>query len=186
MNQEIEFFLKHFNEKRQDYQDPKITLKDKTLLIINEEIEKVNLIGMIIISLLGPFIISFTLTQKQFPPSTIIIFIGFGIIWFVVTLYKRIQKIQANNNIKIDMKNKSITIIPMDYLRRNILKMDEQTYSYNSIRSIRTKRRSYDKFNVGLRIILSYKKENIPLVDIWTKQLGTELSNFIQKLINEK
>lgn len=186
MNQEIEVFIKTFSEKRNEYQDPKISMDKDIWVMTNKAINKTNLLGSLIIVLMVPIIILVVLCQKDFPDFLTTFFIGLAIIWFGITLYKRIQKIQANNYVKIDLKNKLVTIVPLDYLRTNILQRKKQDFTFNSIRSIKFKRRNYDKYNTGLRLMLSHKNENITLVDIWNKQLGKELAQIIQKSINQK
>ncbi|WP_396591211.1 hypothetical protein [Allomuricauda sp. R78024] len=186
MKLETDTFIKYFSENRNEYSDPKINQEDGVITLVSKGFDKMNLIGNLFIVIFVPIIIIIVIANKQLPTSTSSFLIAIAIIWFIVTLYKRIQKIVANNNIIIDVENQNITIVPQDYFRKNILKIDSRNFSFNSIRGIKTKIRNYDKFNSGLRLVLSHKNKEITLVDIWTKQLGAKLNQFIQKVVSTK
>ncbi|MCD8455198.1 hypothetical protein LNJ08_12435 [Tenacibaculum finnmarkense genomovar ulcerans] len=186
MNLEKDSFIKHFSENRNKYNDPKMKQEYGIITLVNNGFNKMNLIGNLFIVILVPVIITILITTKQLPTSTNSFLIRIAIVWFIITLYKRIQKIIANNNVIFDVDNRFVTIEPQDHFRRNIMKIKKRNYSFNSIRSIETKTRNYDKFNSGLRLVLTHRNEEITLVDIWTKKLGTDLNQFVRKLVTEK
>jgi hypothetical protein len=183
MNLEKDSFVKYFSENRNEYNDPKLKHESGLVTLVNKGFGKMNLIGDLFIMVIVPTIITIVITNKQLPKSTNSYLIGIATVWFIVTFYKRIQKIVANNNVIIDLEKRLVIIEPLDYFRKNIMKTKKRNISFNSIRSIKTKSRNYDKFNSGFRLVLNYGNEEVTLVDIWTKKLGTELSQFVQKLV---
>lgn len=185
MNLEKDSFTKYFSENRNEYNDPKLKEEKGSYILSNNGLDKMNLIGNLFIVLLVPIIICLVILNKEIPKSINYFLIGLAVVWFVVTLYKRVQKIMANNNVIFDLENRLVKIEPQDYFRRKILKIQEHNYSFNSIRGIKTKTRDYDKYNAGLRLVMTHGKKEIILVDIWNKKLGTELNQFLQHLFSE-
>ncbi|AYN67438.1 hypothetical protein D1013_08730 [Euzebyella marina] len=183
MNLEKDSFVKYFSVNRNEYHDPKLEQESGLVTLVNKGFDKMNLIGNLFIVVIVPIIITIVITNKQLPKSTNSYLIGIATVWFIVTFYKRVQKIVANNNVIIDLEKRLVIIEPQDYFRKNIMKTKKRNISFNSIRSIKTKSRNYDKFNSGFRLVLNYGNEEVTLVDIWTKKLGTELSQFVQKLV---
>ena len=183
MNLEKDSFIKHFSENRNEFNDPKIKQENGVITLANKGLNKMNMISNLFIVVFVPIIITIVIVNKQLSTATTLFLIGIATVWLIITLYKRIQKIIANNNVIVDPKNRLITIEPQDYFRKNIMKIKRRNYSFNSIRSIKTKTRNYDKFNSGLRLVLAHGNEEITLVDIWTKKLGTELNQFVQELV---
>ncbi len=185
MNLEKDSFIKYFSQNRNEYHDPKIKQENGFITLVNKGFDKMNFIGNLLIVVFVPIIITI-ISNNQLPTSISSFLIVFAIFWFIITLYKQIQKIIANNNVIFDLENRLVIIEPQDYFRKIILKLKERNYSFNSIRSIKTKTRNYDKFNSGFRLVLTSGNEEIILVDIWTKKMGSELNQFLQKLVTEK
>ena len=183
MKLEKDSFIKYFSENRNEYNDPKLAQENGVVTLVNKGFDKINLIGNLFIVIIVPIIITIVIIKNQLPKSTNSYLIGIATVWFIVTLYKRVQKIIANNNVIIDLEKRLVTIEPQDYFRKNIIKTKRQNFPFNSIRSIKTKSRNYDKFNSGFRLVLNIGNKKVTLVDIWTKQLGAELSHFVQKLV---
>lgn len=183
MKLEKDSFIKYFSENRNEYNDPKLAQENGVLTLVNKGFDKMNLIGNLFIVVIVPIIITIVIINNQLPKSTNSYLIGIATVWFIVTLYKRVQKIIANNNVIIDLEKRLVTIEPQDYFRKNIIKTKRQNFPFDSIRSIKTKSRNYDKLNSGFRLVLNIGNKKVTLVDIWTKQLGAELSHFVQKLV---
>ncbi|MFC7357089.1 hypothetical protein ACFQO1_05280 [Jejudonia soesokkakensis] len=182
MTVEQEKFINYYKEERNNFRDPEIFFDENVLSICPRKINKLNIIGDLFLVIIIPLIVCFLLIKIPFPFSMQLFLIGIALIWVIFTLNERINRIKLNNNIRIDSENGLLTITPIDYFRKNILKKDSLTFSYNSIKGIETKRRKFDKLNAGIRIIINSENGKINLIDIWTKSFGEKLSELISEL----
>ncbi len=186
MTQKQEKFIKQYNEERDNLRDPEIFFRENTMIINPKKIKKVNLIGDLILLFLLPLIVFVAVYKLNFDYFFRIFCFGVSLVWIIIILKTRAIRIKMNNNIRIDIEKELVTITPIDYLRKDILKQKGLSLSFNSIDEIETKRIKFDKLNIGTRIILSLKKGKINLIDIWTKSLGEELARFTNELIQKK
>lgn len=182
MTAEQEKFIKYYKEKRNNFRDPEIFFDGNVLTLIPKKISKQNLIGELLLLFLLPFIVIITLVKINFHYSFQIYLIGIALTWIIVILYERANHIKLNNNIRIDLQNELLTITPIDYLRKDLLKKESLKLSFNSISGIETKRRKFDKLNAGIRIMLNSENGKTNLIDIWTKSLGEKLAELIAEL----
>jgi hypothetical protein len=181
-----EKFIKQYNEEMNNLRDPKIFFDENEMIINPKKIKKIDLIGDLFLLFLLPLIISILLFKFNFNYSFKIFCIGVSLTWIIIILKTRAIRIRMNNEIKIDFEKELVTISPIDYLRKEILKQEGLKFSFNSIKSVETERIKFDKLNEGIRIILNLKNKDIKLIDIWTKSLGEELAKFIEELIQKK
>lgn len=186
MTQKQEIFLRQYNEERDNLRDPEIFFRENTMIINPKKIKKENLIGDLILLFLLPLIVSIVLFKFNFDYSFKIFCIGVSLTWIIIILKTRAIQIRMNNEIKIDHEKELVTISPIDYLRKEILKQKILNLSFNSINTIETKVIKFDKLNSGVRIILKLKEEKINLIDIWTISLGEELAKFIDEFVQKK
>ncbi|OBX17577.1 MULTISPECIES: hypothetical protein [Bizionia] len=186
MTHEQEKFIKHFKEERNNLRDPEIFFDGKVLSLNSIKINKLNLIGELFILIYAPAIICFVIIKIPFAFSIQLALIGFALIWIIIVLKERINRIKLNNNIQIDLQNDLLTVTPIDYLRKDILKKESTNYTFTSFNTIATKRRKFDKLNAGIRIMIDSQIGKTNLIDIWTKSLGENLSELIAELTKKK
>lgn len=186
MTQKQEIFLRQYNEERDNLRDPEIFFRENTMIINPNKIKKVNLIGDLILLFSLPLIVFVAVYKLNFDYFFRIFCFGVSLIWIIIILKTRAIRFKMNNNIRIDIEKELVTITPIDYLRKDILKQKGLILSFNSIDEIETKRIKFDKLNIGIRIILSFKKSKINLIDIWTKSLGDKLVEFTTEIILKK
>lgn len=186
MNLETDNFIKHYSENKDEYFDPRITSENGLVVFTSKGIDRQNLVGKLIIVIYIPIIVSIILFTKELSTYLTNFLIVISIVFFFLSLYKQIQLVVSNNNVILDTKKRTIRIIPQDYLRKHIFKSKEKYLSFNSILSIKTRTRNYGKYQVGHRIFLTQGNREIMLVDIWTKKLGNELRDFVQKIIRDE
>jgi hypothetical protein len=186
MTAEQEKFIKHYKEERNNFRDPEIFFDGKVLTLNPRKINKLNLIGELLLLFLLPLIVIIALIKINFHYSFQIFLIGIALTWIIVILNERANRIKLNNNIRIDLQNEILTITPIDYLRKDLLKKESLKHSFKSISGIVTKRRKFDKLNAGIRIMLNSENGKINLIDIWTKSFGEKLSELIADLTKKK
>ena len=182
MTAEQEKFIKHYKEERNNFRDPEIFFDGKVLTLNPRKINKLNLIGELLLLFLMPLIVVVALIKINFHDSLQIFIIGIALTWIIVILNERANRIKLNNNIRIDLQNELLTVTPIDYLRKEVLKKESINYSFKSISGIATKRRKFGKLNAGIRIMLNSENGQTNLIDIWTKSLGEKLSKLIAEL----
>lgn len=186
MTAEQEKFIKYYKEERNNFRDPEIFFDGKVLTLNPRKINKLNLIGELLLLFLVPLIIIIALIKINFHYSFQIFLIGIALTWIIVILNERANRIKLNNNIRIDLQNELLTITPIDYLRKDTLKKESLNHSFKSISGIITKRRKFDKLNAGIRIMLNSENGKTNLIDIWTKSFGEKLSELIAELTKKK
>jgi hypothetical protein len=186
MTAEQEKFIKHYKEERNNFRDPEIFFDGKVLTLNPRKINKLNLIGELLLLFLLPLIVAIALIKINFHYSFQIFFIGIALTWIIVILNERANRIKLNNNIRIDLQNELLTVTPIDYLRKDILKKESLNLTFKSFNGIATKRRKFDKLNAGIRIMLNSENGKINLLDIWTKSFGEKLSELIAELTKKK
>ncbi|WP_291116279.1 hypothetical protein [Flavobacterium sp. UBA6135] len=186
MTYKQEKFLKHYNEEKNTLRDPEILLDEKEMIFNSRKIKKVDFVGDLILLFLMPLIVFIVLYKFNLDFSFRVFCFGVSLVWIIIILKTRANRIKTNNNIRIDIEKELVTITPIDYLRKDILKQKGLSLSFNSIDEIETKRIKFDKLNIGTRINLSLKKSKINLIDIWTKSLGDKLAEFTTEIILKK
>ena len=186
MTTEQEKFIKYYKGERNNFRDPEIFFDENVLTLNPRKINKLNLIGELILLCLMPLIVCIALININFHYSFQIFLIGIALAWIIIVLNERINRIKLNNNIRIDLQNELLTVTPIDYLRKDILKKESLNLSFKSFSGIATKRRKFAKLNAGVRIMLNSQNGKIDLIDIWTKSFGEKLSEIISELTNKK
>jgi hypothetical protein len=186
MTYKQEKFLKYYNEEKNTLRDPEILFDEKEMIFNSRKIKKVDFVGDLILLFFMPLIVFIALYKFNLDFSFRVFCFGVSLVWIIIILKTRANRIKMNNNIRIDIEKELVTIIPIDYLRKDILKQEGLSLSFNSINSIETKRVKFDKLNAGIRITLNLKEGKVDLIDIWTKSLGEKLAEFAADLIQKK
>lgn len=124
MTNEQAQFIKYYKEERNNFRDPEIFFDGNILTVKSRKINKLDLIGEILLLFLLPLIVCIALIKINFDYSFKLFLIGIAIIWIFVIIIERANRIKLNNNIRIDLESETLTISPIDYLRKDILKKE--------------------------------------------------------------
>ncbi len=184
MTTEQEKYIEYYKGKKNYFRDPEIMVSKNIIILNPRKIGKWDLVGELILLTSVP-LIAFLFTRfLVFPLETILILISFSALWIFFIIIERIKRIEVNNRIEIDFQNKIISIIPIDYLRMSILKMENKKIGFDSFEELILKRRKFDKFNAGVRIVVKTNRGKLNLLDFWTTSLGEGIAEIVSDLTN--
>ena len=89
MTVEREKFIKNYKEERNNFRDPEIFFDGKMLTLNPRTINKLNLIGELLLLILMPLILIIALIKINFHYSLQIFLIGIALTWIIVFLNER-------------------------------------------------------------------------------------------------
>jgi len=184
MTPEQEKFIEHYKEERNYFRDPEIIF-DGIISIEPKRIKLNHLIGNFLLLISVPVVLIFATFKFTFDFLLIMFFLGISLLWIILNLNSKIKRITVNNRVEINSNTETISITPIDYLRKEILNKKSVVHPFKSFNEILLKQERFDKYNPGVHLLLKNDLEKIKLVDIGTIKLGGKLAEIISELTNK-
>ena len=186
MTPEQEKFIKYYKNERNYVRDPEIGFDKLLLSIAPKRIKLIDLIGFFLLLISAPLIIVIVTYKIIFDFLIIIFFFGLSFLWITIILISRIRRIRANNMVEINSNTETISIVPIDYFRKEILNKKIKIHPFNSFNQILLKEERFDRYNPGVHLLLKNNNEKIKLVDVGTIKLGEKLAEIISELTKKE